>query len=250
MFSGCFNCCIKLSNENHSERISNIKPLINEYNWEGIDFPSHQDGQEESEKPNNIMLINCKKFKQNNETIALNILYVSSNKKEICVAYESKYNRKRKNQVILLMITDGEKYHYLAVKSLSRLLYGITSNHHGDFYCLGCLHSFQTDSALKKPERLCGNHDYYRVDMLEKGKNILKYYSGEKSLKAPFALYADFECLLIKEQTFQNSPEKSCTERKAKHEPSGYSLSLICSFDSTKNKHFEEKIVSNIFAEN
>ena len=93
MFSGCFNCCIKLSNENHSERISNIKPLINEYNWEGIDFPSHQDGQEESEKPNNIMLINCKKFKQNNETIALNILYVSSNKKEICVAYESKYNR-------------------------------------------------------------------------------------------------------------------------------------------------------------
>ena len=135
MFSGCFNCCIKLSNENHSERISNIKPLINENNWEGIDFPSHQDGQEESEKPNNIMLINCKKFKQNNETIALNILYVSSNKKEICVAYESKYNRKRKNQVILLMITDGEKYHYLAVKILSRLLYGITSNHHGDFYC-------------------------------------------------------------------------------------------------------------------
>ena len=41
--------------------------------------------------------------------------------------------RKRKNQVILLMITDGEKYHYLAVKILSRLLYGITSNHHGDF---------------------------------------------------------------------------------------------------------------------
>ena len=91
------------------------------------------------------------------------------------------------------MITNGEKWHYLAVKSLSRLLYGITSNHHEDFYCLGCLHSFQTDSALKKPERLCGNHDYYRVDMLEKGKNILKYYSGEKSLKAPFALYADFE---------------------------------------------------------
>ena len=69
-----------------------------------------------------------------------NILYVSHNKKEICIAYQSKYNRKRENQVILLMITDGEKYHYLAVKSLSRLLYGITSNHHGDFYCLGCLH--------------------------------------------------------------------------------------------------------------
>ena len=37
---------------------------------------------------------------------------------------------------------------------------------------------------------------------------------------------------------FQNNPGKSYTERKAKHEPSGYSLGLIYSFDSTKNKHY------------
>ena len=100
------------------------------------------------------MLIDFKKFEQRNETIALNILYVLHNKKEICIAYESKYNCKRENQVILLMITDSEKYHYLAAKSLSRLLYRITSNHDGDLYCLSCLHSFWTDSALKKHERL------------------------------------------------------------------------------------------------
>ena len=50
---------------------------------------------------------------------------------------------------------------------------------------------------LKKHERLSSNHDYCRVDMPEEGKNTLKYYSGEKSLKTPFVLYADFECLLI-----------------------------------------------------
>ena len=33
------------------------------------------------------------------------------------------------NQVTLLIITDGKKWHYLAVKSLSALLRGITSNH-------------------------------------------------------------------------------------------------------------------------
>ena len=32
------------------------------------------------------------------------------------------YNSQRENQVILLMITDGEKWHYLAVKKLSVLL--------------------------------------------------------------------------------------------------------------------------------
>ena len=62
-------------------------------------------------------------------------------------------------------------------------------------------------------------------------KKILKYNHGEKSLKAPFTIYADLECLLIKEQSCQNNPEKSYTETKAKHEPSGYSLRRICSFN-------------------
>ena len=40
-----------------------------------------------------------------------------------------------------------------------------------------------------------------------------------------------------KKQSCQNNPENSYTHRKAKHKPSGYSLSLICSFDETKNRH-------------
>ena len=43
--------------------------------------------------------------------------------------------------------------------------------------------------------------------------------------------------MLKKEQSCQNNPEKSYTEKKAKHESSDYSLSLICSFDATKNRH-------------
>ena len=45
----------------------------------------------------------------------------------------SKYNLTRENQVILLMITDGEKWHYLVVKSLSALFSEITGNNHEDF---------------------------------------------------------------------------------------------------------------------
>ena len=64
----------------------------------------------------------------------------------------------------------------------------------------------------------------------------LKYNHGEKSLKAPFAIYADLECLLIKQQSCQNNLNESYTERKAMHEPCGYSLDLITSFDSKQNK--------------
>ena len=134
------------------------------------------------------------------------------------------------------MITDdGKRWHYLAVRSLSPLLRGISSTNNGDFDCLNCFHLYCTVNKLKKHERVCNNHNYCPIDMPEEGENILKYNPGDKSLKAPFITNADLECLLKKEQFCQNNPENSYTEGKAKHKPSGYSLSLICSFNETKN---------------
>ena len=60
--------------------------------------------------------------------------------------------------------------------------------------------------------------------------NTLKYNHGEKSLKAPWVIYADFECLPIKQQSCQNNPNDSYTEKKAIHEACGYSLDLVSSF--------------------
>ena len=129
----------------------------------------------------------------------MNILFAPLNKKEIRPVYISKYNHKRKNQVILLMITDdGERCNYLAVRSLSALLRGISSSNNGDFYCLNCFHSYRTLNKLKKHERVCNNHDYCHIDMPNEGVNILKYSPGDKLLKAPFIIYADLECLLKK----------------------------------------------------
>ena len=66
-------------------------------------------------------------------------MFVPHNEKTINLACKSKYNRKRENQVVLLMITNREKWHYIAlksehtddgfnrsIKSLSRLFRGIT----------------------------------------------------------------------------------------------------------------------------
>ena len=48
------------------------------------------------------------KFELNNKAIALNILFAPYNSEKIRLAYKSKHNFKRENQVILLMITDGK----------------------------------------------------------------------------------------------------------------------------------------------
>ena len=117
------------------------------------------------------------------------------------------------------------------------LLREITSNRHGDFYCLNCFHSYTTHNKVKKHERVCNNHDYCRVDMPKEHEKI-KHLPGEKSLKAPFIICADFESLLKKTQYCQNNPKNSYSKRKAKHKPSGYAWCSICSFDDTKNKRY------------
>ena len=71
------------------------------------------------------------------------------NTQKITHAYKSKHNLKRANQVVLLMISDGKKWQYLAVKSLSALLRRITGNNNGDFYCLNCFRSYNTKIGLK-----------------------------------------------------------------------------------------------------
>ena len=43
----------------------------------------------------------------------------------------------------------------------------------------------------------------------------IKYLPGEESLKVPFIIYADLECLLKKVQSCQNNPENSYTEKKS-----------------------------------
>ena len=92
---------------NHPERISKIKPFIDQYNWNEIDFPSPSK--------------DWKKFELNNE-IALNSLYVPHNTKKIHFTYKSKHNLNREKQGILLMISNGENWHYIVVKNLPGLL--------------------------------------------------------------------------------------------------------------------------------
>ena len=124
------------------------------------------------------------------------------------------------------MIGDGKKYHYLAVTNLSGLLKGISSNHKEDFYCLNCFNSYTTKNKLKEHEEICNNHNSCCIEM--PGQVILKHNPREKSLKAPFTIRLDLECILKKVQSCQNNPEKSRTEKIARHEPSGWSMFKKC----------------------
>ena len=68
----------------HPQRVSKIKPFIDQYNWNDIDFPSTSKKLEKLEK-----------FEFNNESIALNILYVPHKTGKMHLAYKSKHNLTR-----------------------------------------------------------------------------------------------------------------------------------------------------------
>ena len=79
-----------------------LSPLLISINGEGIESSAG--------------IKDWNKFERNNKTIVYNILFIPHNTKTINLAYKSKYNRKRENQEVLLMITNGEKWIYSSHK--------------------------------------------------------------------------------------------------------------------------------------
>ena len=80
--------------------MAQIKPLINKYKHEGINFPSEKD--------------DWKIFEKSNLAVPLNVLY--DKKEKMFPAYVPRHNLNRERQVILVIIPNGEEWYYLAVK--------------------------------------------------------------------------------------------------------------------------------------
>ena len=85
------------------------------------------------------------------------------------------------------MIPNKEKegWHYLAVKKPSTLLSRITK-HHGDFYCLTCLHFVEQNTNLSPNKNASKNNDFCGIVMPSENDNILEFNQRMKSDKMPY----------------------------------------------------------------
>ena len=219
--------CIALYDElgKNPGRIIKKLDIYSTFNWKNIDFvASYED---------------YATFERLNSDIALNVLYVPFNEENICPEYTSNRNFDKIDQVILLKISDCEgKWHFLALpsnpdedkverpyNSLSRLMEGISSNSHGDFYCLGCFSSFRTKSTLKNHVDLCKNNKFAKIELPEESSNFKTYKPGAKSLKMDTVVYADFESILVPYSTCDKKHE-TC-KKVNKQVPCGYSINVV-----------------------
>ena len=137
----------------------------------------------------------------------------------------------------MILNEEKERWDYLAASKLSKLLIGITSKHHGDFYCLNCLHTFRTENKLKSHEKVCKNKDFYGIVMPSEKDKTLEFNQYMKSDKMTYIIYADIESLIRKTDGCANNPTNYSTTKIGEHILCGYSISTIWAFDSIENKH-------------
>ena len=108
--------------------------------------------------------------------------------------------RNRKYHANLLLVTSGEKRHYVVIKEFKSSVWRVVSAHssggHGDkyFVCNYCLYSFSNTKTLrsKAHEISCSEHAAVTAEYPTEDMNILKFKNHGHTLETPFAIYADF----------------------------------------------------------
>lgn len=117
-----------------TQGISKIRPYRNQYEWNKKKLSAESKDWE--------------KFQINNKTVAFNVLFSRHNNEELKQEYISNYNSELENQVLLLQITSGEKWHYLFVKNLPLFLRETTLKNNDDYFCiLVCIHPEQKNKV-------------------------------------------------------------------------------------------------------
>ena len=122
----------------------------------------------------------------------------------------------------LMLITENNHKHYVAIKSISRLLSTQNSKHKGkEYYCMNCLQGFTEESSRDEHVCYCKNKESVCIEMPQK-KPIVQYSDGQFQFKVPFIVYTDFESILEPIQGPGNNLRISSTRGVNIHTPSGW----------------------------
>ena len=180
----------------------------------------HKSGKSGSLRQNSHFTISStgdiKKFESRNE-ITINILAFEN--KKVCICRKGKEYDRVAN---LMLITDHNKKHYVAIKSLTRLLSRQNSKHKEfQHFCINCLQRFAEKKSRDEHHVYCKSNKAVRIEMPNK-KPIMQYSDGQYQFKVPFMMYADFESILEPIQGASNNPNLSSTREVNVHKPSGW----------------------------
>ena len=180
----CFRWChIRHLNpqEKNPQRIKKEdKEMINELNYDGIDFPLSQKHYNKVEKQNDIRI---------------NVFgYEKGQPFPIHISKET-----FEDHINLLLITEDEKKHYVLIKDFNAFMYNQTKHKERKHFCMYCLQCFSSERIFANHVNNCLTiNGAQAINMPKQGENILKFNNFHKQLPVPFVIYADFEAITKK----------------------------------------------------
>ena len=223
----CFRWChirhLNLQDKNPQRIKKGDKKMINELNYDGIDFPLSQKHYNKVEKQNS-MRINIFGY-ENGQPFPIHI------SKE---TFEDQMN--------LLLIT---KDFNVLIKDFNAFMYNQSKHKERTHLCMYCLQCFSSERVLTNHVNNCLTiNGAQAINMPKQGENVLKFNNFHKQLPVPFVIYADFEAITKKVQGCKQSEEmekdkdrRSYTEAYQTHEDCGYGYKVVCCYDDKYSKY-------------
>ena len=134
-----------------------------------------------------------------------------------------------------MLITESNRKHYVAIKSLSRLLSSQNTKRNGkEYFCTNCLQGLWEESSRNEHVVYCKDNESVRIEMPHKDP-IVQYSDGQFQFKVPFIMYADFESILEPIQGPGNNPRISSTRGVNIHTPSGWCVRSEFAYGKVKD---------------
>ena len=196
--------------------VSNLRKFPDNYDWSRLKFP--------------ISLKDIGKF-ENKNNVSVNILVVEEEDIYIC----QKSNYRRDHEIKLMLISEDDRWHYAAIKSLSRLLASKNSKHYGNqYFCTNCLQGFTLELSRDKHYGYCIDNETVSVEMPKKGSTV-EFYDRQNQFKVPFMIHADFEAILNPIQGPSPDPSEPYTKEVNQHIPSGFCVHSKFAYGEVEN---------------
>ena len=197
-------------------------PTEDGLNFAGIDFPTpvSQIGRLERQNPN----------------LAINVFGWENDRVIVHRISEKGGETPRIN---LMLVKKGENTHYCLVKRLSALLYDQNRHNESKHFCERCLHGYSRRELLERHKPECKGllKSPTRTEMPKEGENKMAFQNFYKQMKAPYVVYADFECIVKKIHTCEPDNKKSFTVKTEKQEPCGFSYVVVRSDGQTQGPY-------------
>ena len=209
----------------HPEKITKLKKYEDNFDWANVKFP--------------VSFRDINRFGSRNE-IMINVLSYENKKYTFIEREKNMYLEELEKcpelqTANLMIVTVHNKRHYIAIKSLSRLLSRQNNKHkESQHFFINCPQGFKKVQSRDQNLAYCRNNEAVKVEMPKK-KSIVKYSDGQYQFKVPFMMHADFESILAPIEGASNNPNVSSTRVVNVHEPSGWCVYSHISYGNIAN---------------